>query len=538
MSRRSRPTGVDLAVPLGPLTLANPIVAASGTFGHGAEVAALCDPRGIGAVTTKSVAVFACEGNPPLRVAEAPGGGMINSVGLPGPGVDVWIARDLPALEARGARVIASIWGHTVAEFEGAARALKEVAHRIIALEVNLSCPNVEARAHVFAHAPATTRAATSAVVDALGGSVPVFAKLSPNVADLVEIAGAALDAGATGLTLVNTVMGLVVDASTRRPAPGRGWRRTVGAADQADRVARGVGRVARVPGVPIIGTGGVATGEDAVEMLLAGASAVGVGTATFLDPRATLRIVDELGAWCARNDVARRARPDRGDAMVNVRNRLALALDVPDLDRAEQLAKEVSPWFGVAKVGLELYSAAGPEAIARMRALDLEVFADIKLHDIPTTVGRAARVFGRQGVRYLNFHAAGGVEMLRAGVEGLAEGAADAGDAPAIPIAVTVLTSDADARAFDERLAARSKRAAVVSCARSRKSSACMRDDPTSSRSFPVFDSPTARFTIKHASAPPNESRVQAGTFWCWVARSPAPTIRVRLRSGYPTRL
>ena len=103
------------------------------------------------------------------------------------------------------------------------------------------------------------------------------------------------------------------------------------------------------------------------------------------------------------------------------MRNRLALALDVPDLDRAEQLAKEVAPWFGVAKVGLELYSAAGPEAIARMRALDLEVFADIKLHDIPTTVGRAARVLGRQGVRYLNFHAAGGVDMLRAGVEGLA---------------------------------------------------------------------------------------------------------------------
>lgn len=144
----------------------------------------------------------------------------------------------------------------------------------------------------------------------------------------------------------------------------------------------------------------------------------------------------------------------DRGDAVMDVRNRLALALDVPDLDRAEQLATEVSPWFGVAKVGLELYSAAGPEAIARMRALDLEVFADIKLHDIPTTVGRAARVFGRQGVRYLNFHAAGGVEMLRAGVEGLAEGAADAGDALAISIAVTVLTSDADARAFDERLA------------------------------------------------------------------------------------
>jgi dihydroorotate dehydrogenase (NAD+) catalytic subunit len=306
MSRRSRPTAVDLAVPLGPLLLANPIVAASGTFGHGAEVAALCDPRGIGAVTTKSVAVFACEGNPPLRVADAPGGGMINSVGLPGPGVDAWIARDLPALEARGARVIASIWGRTVAEFEGAARALKDVAHRVVALEVNLSCPNVEARAHVFAHAPETTRAATRAVVDALGGSVPVFAKLSPNVADVVEIAGAALDAGATGLTLVNTVMGLVVDASARAPRLGAGGGGLSGPPIKPIAL-RAVWDVSRAyPGVPIIGTGGVSTGEDAVEMLLTGASAVGVGTATFLDPRATLRIVDELRAWCARNDVAR----------------------------------------------------------------------------------------------------------------------------------------------------------------------------------------------------------------------------------------
>ncbi|MDQ1379455.1 MAG: orotidine-5-phosphate decarboxylase [Actinomycetota bacterium] len=139
---------------------------------------------------------------------------------------------------------------------------------------------------------------------------------------------------------------------------------------------------------------------------------------------------------------------------MTDVRRKLAVALDVPDLDRAEQLAKEVAPWFGIAKVGLELYSAAGPEAIARMRALDLEVFADIKLHDIPTTVGRAARVLGRQGVRYLNFHAAGGTEMLRAGVEGLAEGARDGGHEHATPIAVTVLTSDPETGAFDERLA------------------------------------------------------------------------------------
>jgi dihydroorotate dehydrogenase (NAD+) catalytic subunit len=309
MRKRGRPSDadrVDLAVTLGPMQLPNPIVAASGTFGHGAEVAALCDPRGIGAVTTKSVAVFASEGNPPLRVAEAPGGGMINSVGLPGPGVDAWIAEDLPALEALGARVIASIWGRSVADFEAAARALKDVAGRVVAIEVNLSCPNVEARAHVFAHAPETTRDAMHAVVDALGGAAPVFAKLSPNVTDLVEIAGAALEAGATGLTLVNTVMGLVVDAAARTPRLGAGGGGLSGPPIKPIAL-RAVWEVSRAyPGVPIIGTGGVTTGEDAVEMLLAGASAVGVGTATFLDPRATLRIVDELGQWLARHDVAR----------------------------------------------------------------------------------------------------------------------------------------------------------------------------------------------------------------------------------------
>lgn len=143
------------------------------------------------------------------------------------------------------------------------------------------------------------------------------------------------------------------------------------------------------------------------------------------------------------------------GVDVTDPRDRLALALDVPDLDEAERLAKSLAPWFGVAKIGLELYSAAGPEAVARMRALDLKVFADLKLHDIPTTVGRAARVLGRQGVSYVNFHAAGGVEMLRAGVDGLRDGAADAEVEPPVPIAVTVLTSDPDASAFDARLAA-----------------------------------------------------------------------------------
>jgi dihydroorotate dehydrogenase (NAD+) catalytic subunit len=297
---------VDLTVELAGVGLRNPIVAASGTFGHGAEFARLCPPAELGAVTAKSVAVFASEGNPPLRVTEAPGGGMLNSVGLPGPGVEAWIADDLPALRATGGRVIASIWGRSVADYEAAARACKRVTDDLLAVEVNLSCPNVEARDDVFAHSQNATRDATAAVVDALGASAPVFVKLSPNVTKIVDIAGAALAAGANGLTLVNTVMGLVIDASTRRARLGAGGGGLSGPPIKpiALRLVREV--ASAHPGVPIIGTGGVTTGEDAAEMMLAGATAVGVGTATFADPRAPLRIANELRTWCARNGVAR----------------------------------------------------------------------------------------------------------------------------------------------------------------------------------------------------------------------------------------
>ena len=157
--RSIRPrAAVDMTVELAGRTLPNPIVAASGTFGHGGELARLCPPAAVGAVTAKSVAVFVSDGNPALRVVEAPGGGMLNSVGLPGPGVDAWVAQDLPALESYGARVIASIWGRSVGDYEKAALALDAVHDRLLAVEVNLSCPNVEARADVFAHSPEATR--------------------------------------------------------------------------------------------------------------------------------------------------------------------------------------------------------------------------------------------------------------------------------------------------------------------------------------------------------------------------------------------
>jgi dihydroorotate dehydrogenase (NAD+) catalytic subunit len=304
-SRRRDVEGVDLRVRLGPLELPNPIVAASGTFGHGDEVARLCDPAELGAVTVKSLAPYEWPGNPPPRLHPASSDSMLNSVGLQGPGVEAWVEHELPALRDRGARVIASLWGRTVDDFGLAAKMLHPARARIVAVEVNVSCPNLEDRSRMFAHAPDTTAAAVSAVADA-GLGVPVFAKLSPNVAALADIAGAALDAGATGLTLVNTVLGLLVDATRRRPVLGAGGGGLSGPAIKPVAL-RAVHEVARAyPGTPIIGTGGVTTGVDAAEMLLVGATAVGVGTATFHDPRAPIHIARELARWCDRHHVSR----------------------------------------------------------------------------------------------------------------------------------------------------------------------------------------------------------------------------------------
>ena len=273
---------------------------ASGTVGHGTEVGEYLDLSALGAVVVKSLSAEPWAGNPPPRLHET-AAGMLNSVGLQNPGVEAWIEHDLPALEARGARIVASIWGFTVEAYAKAAAMLAGVAARVAAVEVNLSCPNIEARKDMFAH----SAAATAEVVEATAAcGRPRWAKLSPNVTDITEIAAAAMEAGASALTLVNTVMGMAIDVERRRASLGAGGGGLSGAAIRPVAVRAIYDCRRALPAAPIVGVGGVATGADAVELLMAGADAVQVGTATFFEPRAPLRVVEELERWCRRHRV------------------------------------------------------------------------------------------------------------------------------------------------------------------------------------------------------------------------------------------
>jgi dihydroorotate dehydrogenase (NAD+) catalytic subunit len=289
----------SLAARVGDVELNSAILTASGTAGHGDELAGYGDLALLGAVVVKSLAAFVFEGNPPPRVA-ASGEHMINAVGLAGPGVAAWRARDLPALRARRATVVGSIWGRSVQEFADAALAMRGAD--IVALEVNASCPNLENRRQIFAHSPAATAEVVAASKEA---GVPIWAKLSPNTPELLEVAAAALAAGASALVLVNTVLGLVIDVESRRPVLGN-----VGGGVSGPGILPVALRAVyecrdAFPHAPLVGVGGISNGEDAVAMLMAGANAVEVGTATFANPRAPWRVQTETWQWLAKHGVA-----------------------------------------------------------------------------------------------------------------------------------------------------------------------------------------------------------------------------------------
>lgn len=275
-------------VSVGGVRLANPVMTASGTAGHDTELSEYFDVSLLGAVVVKSLYHEPWPGNPAPRVHLA-GAGMMNAVGLEGPGVAAWCEESLPRLRAAGATTVASIWGRSVDEYRTAAAQLAPHAG-YVAVEVNLSCPNLEGRNSIFAHDPVLS----AEVVAAVSGvsNVPVWAKLSANTDRIVEVAGAVAGAGAAAVTLINTMLGMQFDTVTRRPSLGNGGGGLSGPPIHPVAV-RAVHDVAvALPGVDIIGVGGITSGRDAVEMMLAGAKAVQVGTATFARPDASLRIL------------------------------------------------------------------------------------------------------------------------------------------------------------------------------------------------------------------------------------------------------
>jgi dihydroorotate dehydrogenase (NAD+) catalytic subunit len=264
-----RDADVDLSTAVGAVALRSPILTASGTSGHDDELAAYGDLAELGGVVVKSLAHGPWAGNPPPRVAPA-GEGMVNAVGLQGPGVSAWREEGLPRLVARGATVVASIWGRTTDEFAAAAEALGGA--QVAAVEVNVSCPNLHDGSAMFAHSPSATAAAVDA---ATRSGLPCWAKLSPTTERLVDVARAAVDAGATALVLVNTVRALVVDVERRTSALGAGAGGLSGPPLHAVAAYWIAACHAALPSTPIVGVGGVRSAHEVIAFVLAGADAV-----------------------------------------------------------------------------------------------------------------------------------------------------------------------------------------------------------------------------------------------------------------------
>jgi dihydroorotate dehydrogenase (NAD+) catalytic subunit len=282
----------DFSTKLG-TTFKNPIFTASGCAGSGKELSQFFDLRELGAIVTKSIMIKPRSGRATPRMAETPSG-MLNSIGLQGPGIDLFLEHDVPWLLDKGVDIVVSIAGESVDDYAVLARKMRNVPG-VKALEVNISCPNVENRGQVFACSPVTARAAIDAVRRNIGGELPIIAKLTPDVTSIVEIASEVADAGADAVALINTVLGMVIDVDAMRPKLAG---KTGGLSGPAIRpvAVRAIYQVREaLPQLPILGMGGVSNGRDALELVLAGANAVSVGTANFGNPTATMKVKREL---------------------------------------------------------------------------------------------------------------------------------------------------------------------------------------------------------------------------------------------------
>ena len=302
-----------MQVQLGPLTLRNPICTASGTFGYGLEFTDFVDLSRLGGISTKGLSLGPHAGNAPPRICETPAG-MLNAIGLQNIGVEAFLREKLPRLRELGATVIANVWGDVEEDYVAVVRALEE-AEGLAAIELNISCPNVEKGGMLFGNSPQATASLVSRVRAATAR--PLIVKLSPNAPDIVASARAARESGADVLSLVNTFVGMAIDPESGRPVLSFGTGGLSGPAIKPLAV-RMVFQVARaLPGVPIMGIGGISGLSDVLEFLAAGAAAVQVGTANFKEPGVSGRLVGELAAYCAKRGataaslVGRAHRPD-----------------------------------------------------------------------------------------------------------------------------------------------------------------------------------------------------------------------------------
>ena len=289
----------EMSVSFAGLRFANPVVTVSGTFGFGREYGELYDLSGLGGICVKGLTLKPRLGNRPPRVAETPSG-MLNSVGLQNPGVDAFIRNELPFLIASGTRIIANISGSSPDEYAAAAEKLSDAGVDMI--EINISCPNVKAGGLAFGTDCSAAADVTSAVKRV--SAVPVMVKLSPNVTDITSIARAVAEAGADALSLINTLIGMRIDIETRRPILANNTGGLSGPAVFPVAV-RMVNQVRAAVDLPILGMGGISSGDDAVEMMLAGADLIGIGTACFADPFAPIKIRDGIEMYLERKGLS-----------------------------------------------------------------------------------------------------------------------------------------------------------------------------------------------------------------------------------------
>jgi dihydroorotate dehydrogenase (NAD+) catalytic subunit len=284
----------DLSVKLGPLDFKNPVITASGTFGYGQEFDALMDLNLLGGIIVKGLSLRPMEGNPPPRIVETPCG-MLNAIGLANVGLETFMKDKIPWLQTLDTQIIVNIYGHTIDEYGELANALKGVKG-VSALEVNISCPNVECGGMAFGTDPAVSAKVIDGVLK--NTDKPVIAKLSPNVTDIGLIARAVEKAGAHALSLINTLTGMVIDIESRRPKLANTFGGLSGPAIRPIAL-RMVYQVVQSVDIPVIGIGGIMDHRDALEFLIAGARAVQVGTANFVDPCISLDIVEGIRAFC-----------------------------------------------------------------------------------------------------------------------------------------------------------------------------------------------------------------------------------------------